>query len=228
MKDDARRKECYLPANVLASKNSRIMANDADIYSLSALVEVCGGYPFRGSVPEVPEGNVSVIQIRDVSLDAPIPWEGLVRTNLDSAKSPNWLRPGDVVFVARGVRNYAVCLSQVPVQAVCSQYFFLLRPRDARLLPEFLAWQINRGPARAYLKSNAEGSDQLSIRRAVLESLPIVVPSISAQRAVVALAEAASQEKRCLSALLLNRERQLEAIATDLFNQDSTAGNKNA
>ena len=204
------------------------MLNDAKTRPLGSLAEVQGGHPFRGSIPEVLRGNTAVIQIRDANPEMPISWNELARTNLDLGKSPNLLRPGDVVFVARGANNYAVCLREVPVQVVCSQYFFLLRPREIDLLPDFLAWQINRGPARAYLKSNAEGSDQLSIRRAVLESLPIVVPPISMQRAVIALAEAAAQEKRCLKELLFNREQQLEAIASDLFMQHSTGGNKNA
>lgn len=212
------------------------MIDDAIIRPLKSLAEVQGGHPFRGSVPDAPQGNTAVIQIRDANPETPIPWGELARTHLDLSKRPNWLRPGDVVFVARGPNNYAVCLRDVPVQAVCSQYFFLLRPKTSGLLPEFLAWQINRGPARTYLRSNAEGSDQLSIRRAVLESMPIAVPPIDVQRTVIALADAAAQEKRRFAELLRNREQQLEAIATDLFAQHSiqhspqypTVGNKHA
>lgn len=187
---------------------------------LKSLVEVQAGHPFRGSVPPVPGGNAFALQMRDLSPSGEIAWDGLVQTQVDAARSVQWLAPGDVVFVARGTRNYAVCLREVPRPAVCSQYFFLLRIKSPTLLPEFLAWQINRAPAQRYLASNAEGSDQLSIRRPVLEALPIAVPPLSQQRLLVSFAEAAVHEEQQFLALIRNRQRQLDAMALALFSND--------
>lgn len=188
------------------------------IQPLSTLADVQAGHPFRGSVPAVEGGNAYALQMRDVTPAGGIGWGGLVRTQIDVRnKPPQWLQPGDIVFVARGARNYAVCVHEVPVPAVCSQYFFLLRIKSPGLLPDFLAWQINRPPAQRYLASNAEGSDQLSIRRGVLEALPVAVPPIAQQRTIVALAEAAQQESEQLQALVRNRQQQLDALATELF-----------
>jgi restriction endonuclease S subunit len=187
---------------------------------LKSLVEVQAGHPFRGSVPPVPDGNAFALQMRDLSPSGGIAWDGLVRTQVDAARSVQWLATGDVVFVARGTRNYAVCLREVPKPAVCSQYFFLLRIKSSTLLPEFLAWQINRAPAQRYLASNAEGSDQLSIRRPVLEALPIAVPPLHQQRLIVSFAEAAVHEEQQLQALIRNRQHQLDAMALALFSND--------
>lgn len=189
-------------------------------YRLSDLVELRAGHPFRGSVPAVADGNAYALQMRDVSPDAGVAWRGLVRTELDTRKSPDWLQRGDVIFVARGMRNYALCMDEVPKPTVCSQYFFLLRVRSSplsqALLPEFLAWQINRAPAQRYLASNAEGSDQLSIRRGVLEDLPLVVPPIEQQQRIVALGAAARRERQLLEKLIINGEKQLDALAYEL------------
>lgn len=183
---------------------------------LKALVDVQAGHPFRGSVPEDPNGNAHALQMRDVSVAGVVSWANLTRTSLERHKNVVWLQAGDVVFVARGMRNYALCLEDVPLPAVCSQYFFLLRVKSAGLLPEFLAWQINRAPAQRYLAKNAEGSDQLSIRRGVLEALPLVVPPLEQQSRIVALARAAGRERQVLEALIDNRERQLDALAFEL------------
>lgn len=189
-------------------------------YRLSDLVELRAGHPFRGSVPASADGNAYALQMRDVSPDAGVEWGGLVRTELDTRKSPDWLQRGDVVFVSRGMRNYALCMDDVPKPTVCSQYFFLLRvkssPLTPPLMPEFLAWQINRAPAQRYLASNAEGSDQLSIRRGVLEALPLVVPPIEQQQHIVALGLAARRERQILEQLILNGEKQLDALAYEL------------
>jgi len=189
-------------------------------HKLSDFVELRAGHPFRGSVPASVVGNAYALQMRDLSPEAGVAWRGLVRTELDTRKSPDWLQRGDVVFVARGMRNYALCMDEVPLPTVCSQYFFLLRVRSApllpTLLPEFLAWQINRAPAQRYLASNAEGSDQLSIRRGVLEDLPLVVPSIERQQRIVALGAAARRERQLHEQLILNGEKQLDALAYEL------------
>lgn len=184
--------------------------------NLGSFVEVQAGHPFRGSVPPVEGGNAFALQMRDVSPDGGVDWNGLVRTRIDGRKQPVWLQRGDVLFVARGARNYALCLPEVPKPVVCSQYFFLLRVKSPALLPDFLAWQINRPPAQRYLASNAEGSDQLSIRRGVLENLPLVVPPPEKQRLAVALAETAVVEKKLLEQLIRNRQQQLDALAHEL------------
>jgi hypothetical protein len=184
---------------------------------LSSLVTVQAGHPFRGTVVPSEGGNALALQMRDVALDSGIQWKNVVRTRIEPGKNTQWLQPADVVFVARGARNHAVCLQDVPERAVCSQYFFLLRIKSSTLLAAFLAWQINRAPAQRYLASNAEGTDQRSIRRAVLEALPIVVPPIHQQQLIVALSEAQVQERRHLEALIRNRQRQLDALAFDLF-----------
>ncbi|MDO9225298.1 MAG: restriction endonuclease subunit S [Pseudomonadota bacterium] len=183
---------------------------------MTALVDLQAGHPFRGSVPEDPDGNAYALQMRDISPEGGVVWSGLVRTSLEKHKSAVWLQPGDIVFVARGMRNYALCLEEVPLPAVCSQYFFLLRVKAPNLLPEFLAWQINRAPARRYLASHAEGTDQLSIRRGVLEALPIVVPGLEQQQRIVALAKDAGRERQVLETLIHNREQQLDALAFEL------------
>lgn len=188
---------------------------------LRNLADVQAGHPFRGSVPFVEGGNAYALQMRDLSPSGEVAWDGLVRTDVDTGKPVQWLEPGDVVFVARGARNYAVCLREVPKPTVCSPNFFLVRIKSPTLLPEFLAWQINRAPAQRYLASNAEGSDQLSIRRPVLEALPLALPPLHQQQLIVSLAEAAVHEERQLQALIRNRQKQLDALALVLFTNDS-------
>lgn len=188
---------------------------------LRSLADVQAGHPFRGSVPFAENGNAYALQMRDLSPSGEVAWNGLLRTEVDASKPVQWLEAGDVVFVARGARNYAVCLREIPKPTVCSPNFFLVRVKTPTLLPEFLAWQINRAPAQRYLASNAEGSDQLSIRRPVLEAMPLAVPPLSKQHLIIALAEKAVHEERQLQALIRNRQQQLDALAFALFSNKS-------
>lgn len=176
------------------------------------------GYPFRGSVPEQPEGTVMVVQIRDINRRGDIAWNSVARTTLPGRKAPGWLRSGDIIFIARTDNNQAVCIQDVPGEAVCSQYFFVIHVRDiTTLLPAFLAWQINQYPAQQYLRKNAEGTGQLSIRRGVLDDLPVVVPPMAVQVTTVKMANALYREQQLLQNLADNRERQIDALAVQLF-----------
>jgi restriction endonuclease S subunit len=107
-------------------------------------------------------------------------------------------------------------LGAAPFPAVCSPHFFVLRIRGLVVEPRFLAWQINQIPAQEYLQREATGSHILNIRREVIERLEIVIPSLARQAAIVAFAEEATREKRLLSALIENRQQQMNALATGL------------
>jgi hypothetical protein len=85
--------------------------------------------------------------------------------------------------------------------------------QPAYLLPEFLAWQINQKPAQEYLQQAATGSHILNITRGAIECLPIVIPSLEMQRALVELAEQARRERELMQALIDNRQRQLDATS---------------
>lgn len=181
---------------------------------LSSAAVVIGGYPFRGQVPESESGAIRVVQMKDIGASGDIDWAGTIRTNLPGKRSPDFLQAGDVLVLVRGRHNPAVFLNTVPHAAVSSLHFFLVRPNKASsLLPEFLAWQINQEPAQRYLQQNAEGSDQRSIRRAVLEGLPIVLPALPTQQVILNLARAARRERQLLNAFINARERELQAVA---------------
>ncbi len=179
--------------------------------------EVRSGHPFRGSVPEVVDGFALTIQMRDVDEFHGVAWDSLAKTSPKGRKKPDWLRPGDILFLARGSHNYALVLDQVSENVICSQYFFVIRVTDERILPAFLAWQINQVPAQTYLRKNAEGSDQQSIRRSILEGLPLVLPPLEQQRQLLRLTQAAHQERLNMERMIRIRAQQMEGIVTKLL-----------
>jgi hypothetical protein len=174
---------------------------------------VSAGYPFRGAVDALPPGPVAVVQMRNVDAEA-IDCESLTRVLLPTTRQPDFLQPGDVIFTTRGRRNSALALKDVPEPAVCSPHFFVLRVNEpAALLPEFLAWLINQKPAQEYLQQAATGSHILNITRGAIENLPVAIPRLEVQRALVALAEQARRERELMHALIDNRQSQLDAIS---------------
>ena len=180
------------------------------------------GYPFRGSIEEDPAGEVAVVQIKNVDAETGVDWETLARTRLTSRLKPDLLRRGDILFIAQGKRNIAACVDKDDIDAVCSPHFFLIRlkPR-ARLLPEFLAWQINQIPAQRYLTASATGSHITCIRKRELENLPVSVPDIKTQERVVVFHKAAVREKKLLLDMIENRKLQMHALAKTVLTEQT-------
>ena len=193
------------------------MSFDASIVTVAEITSLQAGYPFRGAIEELPDGDVRVVQMKDVDPETGVDWRGAIRTSLGGRKHPDWLRSGDVLFVAKGARFYAVCVDEPPARAVCAPAFFHLRVKaPASVDPAFLAWQINQPPFQRQLQQAAEGSGQLSIRRPVLEALSLHIPSMRQQRGIAALADLARRERQALHRLIRNRELQLHALAEGL------------
>lgn len=180
------------------------------------------GYPFRGRIEENPAGEVGVVQIRNVDTKTGVDWENLTRTRLTGRCVPDLLHRGDILFIAQGKRNIATCVDRDDMGVVCSPHFFLIRLKSwARLLPEFLTWQINQIPAQRYLSTSATGSHTTCIRRQELEDLPISVPDINTQEKTVAFHKAAVREKKLLLNMIGNRNRQMRALAGVILSEQT-------
>lgn len=192
--------------------------NDAALkMKLGDLAHIRAGHPFRGAVEAVPGGAVTVVQMKDILPGGGVDWSSSVRTELVGRKEPDWLSGGDLLFVSRGSRYFAVCVDSPPAPAVCGPHLFHLTVKARELLmPEFLAWVVGQCPVQRQLQQAASGSLQLSVTRQALEALEIPLPPLATQRVVTDLAATAARERAVLTALIQNREQQLEALASAL------------
>ena len=197
-----------------------MMIDAVKINNLAEVATIAAGYPLRGSIDSLEEGDVPFVQMRNVNPIQGIDWESVAKVTLPTKREPDWLIEGDVIFSARGAKNYAVTVKANPKTSVCSPHFFVLRALDRKtILPDFLAWQINQKPAQDYLQRSATGSNILNIRRSAIESLEIFVPPLYKQEKIIALWNTALKEQQTLKRLIENRNQHLEAIAVDLFNR---------
>ena len=179
------------------------------------------GYPFRESIVESTEPNALVVQMKDISSTGNVNWFGCVNTTLTGKRSPQWLKPGDILFSARGSRNYATQIDsdilEKKLQAVAAPHFFVLSVENNCLLPAYLTWFLNQYPCQSYFEKNAEGSFAKSIRRSVLEETPIAIPSLEKQHIIVNLVNILKKERFLLEKMMHNSEQFLNSIAHNLL-----------
>ncbi|ALA25950.1 restriction endonuclease subunit S [Piscirickettsia salmonis] len=191
---------------------------------LCEIAEIRPGYPFRGTITPVANTGTFVVQVRNTNASGEIHTSGMITTKLTGRKQPDWLQQGDILFVAKGAKYFAAYVKQLPTKTVCSPHFFIVRIKNEHsktILPEFICWQLNQIPAQRYFKTTAEGSMYVSIRRQVLENVPIILPSIERQAQLVALHSSAVKEKKTLQKLITNRQQQLDAIAMAVLDKQT-------
>lgn len=166
---------------------------------LYEIADIRLGHPFRGTIKPDEKGDVQVIQVRDTEETGEINTSRIVKTILKTKKTPDWLQNGDVLFIAKGARHHSVLVENISERTVCSPHFFMMRLKPEFkniILPAFLCWQLNQQPVQRYFKATVEGSMYLSIRRKVLENVPIKILELEKQRQLIALHRCGVQEKK--------------------------------
>ncbi|HEX4500708.1 MAG TPA: restriction endonuclease subunit S [Scandinavium sp.] len=185
---------------------------------LKELANINAGYPFRGKVPEASAGEIVVVQMKDISPQGDIQWQSCIRTELENKREPDGLCPGDILVAARGNRNYAVLVDENGPKstALAAPHFYVARIKRQDVLPEFVVWWLNQGQSQRYFEQSAEGTLTKSIRRTVLEEVPVALPDLATQKSIVALARTIAKERQTAEQLIANGERILAAVASDL------------
>jgi restriction endonuclease S subunit len=190
------------------------------ITTLKDIAQVRPGYPFRGKIEHAAEGQYGVVQIKDIAPDDRISFDNLVRTDLPNVKSGFVLRPGDVLFIARGTRSRAAVFEGVADPMIAGAQFFILQPNLDTILPEFLAWYINQAPAQQYLEKAAVGSNVRLITKEALGQMPVPVLPLATQHRIVAVYQLQVEEQRLLEAIKQRRNKLIELALLKSLNDN--------
>lgn len=111
----------------------------------------------------------------------------------DGLTDKHLLKPGDVLFAAKGTKNFAA-VYKGDFPAVASTTFFVIRIRESKVLPDYLVWILNNSVMQNFLKRQAIGSSIVSISKTVLKELEITVPSIEKQKQVLKISRLGKEE----------------------------------
>ncbi|MEI6697126.1 MAG: restriction endonuclease subunit S [Bacteroidota bacterium] len=119
--------------------------------------------------------------------------------NADSISAKHLLQDGDVLFAAKGNKNFAAIYESKNPAAVASTSFFVIRLLEEyhdKIIPEYLVWFINQADVQKELKGKAIGSSISSISKQVLEALEISIPVMQTQQSILKIAQLRNKEKK--------------------------------
>jgi len=142
--------------------------------------------------PEV-DGSVVYLQLRHFDEAGQLRQLPFPDLSTDELTEKHSLKRGDILFAAKGQRNFAAVFSgEFP--AVASSSFLVVEVRDGAVTPEFLVWTLNSPTTQLFLKNQATGTALASISKSVLANLEIIVPPIEQQKRILEVSRLSDQE----------------------------------
>ncbi len=127
------------------------------------------------------------------------------------------LKKGDVLFAAKGSKNFAALYDNEKVPAVASTSFFVIRINDNNVLPGYLTWFLNHQRIRNLLKGQARGSSIASISKSVLSELEIPVPNIQKQELILKIFNIRNKEKNLKQQIENLREKEIQNLLINVI-----------
>ena len=174
---------------------------------------------FRGRIEGDEDGDVAVIQLRDLE-------DGYTRITTpalllnDRVVNPrHLLQKGDLLFLAKGPANTTAIYEGIPERALTTSVFFVIRPNVSLVLPKFLQWFLNLDRTQSYFKINQSGTYTPAVNKEVLGSLEIPLPPIAAQEKIARLYTLEQQEKQLLADIRERRSTYLNSVLLESLNE---------
>ncbi len=186
-----------------------------------AIEGLFSGYSFREKIDPDPNGSVGVLQMKDIQTDySNFDYQSLDKVNEFQFKEKFFLNKGDIVFVSKGVNNYAIVIEQLDFRIVASATFFIIRVDEKKIIPEYLAWYMNQKEAQNYFSEKKAGTYVPNLNKQDIMDLPLKVPPLQKQNAIAKTAILLNKEIDILEKLKANRKQLIQTQLINLINND--------
>lgn len=171
------------------------------------------GYQLPGRIPHDVNAAYQIMRMRDIDDSGNLNLEKLAWFTPHRDAERYAVRNTDVVFQARGNRNLAFVLRDVPAATLASNHFYIVRTKLDVVLPEYLAWFVNQPAAQGHLTGKAQGTTMMLVPKEAFESLEVDLPPLDVQRAIVELAELRQRERALVQNLECRRDMFIRALS---------------
>ncbi len=180
---------------------------------LSKIAKIQSGYISRGKIEPREDGTHFLLQARDIDAERlTYKADNLVRFSPDLSRKDWVLKTDDVLFMARGTRNYSVLINDIPERALSAACFFIVRVSSDQVLPYYLCWYLNQALVDHYLsRHSGRGVHMPVVRRSVLESIEIPIPPLEVQSKITKLDVLLQKELELIDKLAAKRRELITA-----------------
>lgn len=190
---------------------------------LSQLADIVSGYTFRGSIENDPNGDISVLQAKNVQANQDIENVADFITISDrSLRNPYFLQHNDILLVSRGSGPgsfRSTIFTSNASKVIPSSSVHVLRIKDVTILPKYVSLYLNSEIGQKKILQIVTGGSYIqSILVKNLIDFKILIPPIHIQKLIIALHENLQEQE-----LIIKRKQKLQkniinASFTNLIN----------
>ena len=183
-----------------------------DKLKLKEIASIQMGYAFRSRLELDNQGNVNVIQMKDIKGNGVIDLTELTRVNIPYIKEHHWVKDNDIILRSRGRTTTSAIVKNAFNILIVTAPLLVIRTNSNLILPAYLAWFINQPSSQIYLSSHARGSSVLMVSIEAVSLLEVILPSLGLQRKVVELSNLADKEQELLKLLAAKRQQYINRV----------------
>lgn len=183
---------------------------------LKSLAEILTGYTFRGAIEEGESGNIFVLQGKNISSFGEI--EGKMSQTFlpQKLRTSAFVEKNDILLSARGIFRSAVW-KEKKESILASSSLFILRLREKKVLPEYLALYLNSFKGQQELQKITSGSSIATLSRKELQEISIPIPSLEAQQKILGFMENWKKRKTLLEKKLSLHQGIADGVLSHFF-----------
>jgi len=190
---------------------------------LKKIAIIQSGYISRFKIEPREDGTHFLLQARDIDAERlTYKADSLVRFSPDLSRKDSVLKTEDVLFMARGARNYSILIREIPDRVLAAACFFIVRLSSDLVLPYYLCWYLNQPQVEHYLsRHSGRGVHMPVVRRSVLENINIPIPPIEIQVKLTKLDVLLRNEMELLDKLAEKRKKLITAACLHVVRNNS-------
>ncbi|MFR9542914.1 MAG: restriction endonuclease subunit S [Rikenellaceae bacterium] len=155
-----------------------------------------------------PNPTANYLQVGDFDSSGEVRCDITPSVEAQGKSQQHLLRDKDILFSAKGVKNFSTIYKSVATPSFASSSFLVITIDDNSLQSEYLSWYLNLPSTIAKLQTGAVGTSMLSISKQMIEDFEIEIPSLRVQQIVVELSVLQNREQ-CLLSEIADKRKQL-------------------
>ncbi len=189
---------------------------------LGQICEIRTGYPFRGRIEHVENGNCRLVQMGDVRASAGDVSDVQARVAVPDGPGKHFLHYGDVLFVGRGGRNEAATFVGDGGNVIAAPHLFVLRPKDDLAFPNYLTWFLNLPETQEQIRAMRRGSAVPFVPMSTFANLEVPLPSIEMQNHIAGIQKLSLQEQNLLGQIRERRRVLIDGLMLEAVRRKNT------
>lgn len=136
---------------------------------------------------------------------------------IDQKNETHLLEDGDILFVGKGMRNFAWTYKSSYGPAIASSIFFVIKVDKSKVLPEFLTTLFNTAQTQAYFQTIGAGSSIPSIRKSELEVFMIQLPTLEMQQKIININKLHDEDMELSRKIVTEKQNLYQAVIKNLI-----------